>query len=527
MLINNDLESQRIKRNLTQTQKKVADSVKEGVLINSNLPLNESYNSLMIADTVELPEKLYEKNTKKEKGLLPIAAATVGFMGVLTGITALIAKSAKDAIDVDLAKKLPSLTRNVCINKEMDQAIYRLVANPNKKTVMAASGLAVLSSMAFMGKTFCEGFRDVWIKKKEADIHKDLQENLISVETQSFSGKMQIIRNMLSEKAKEFNGALMPETPEASKNNFSSHQISFKNKGVNKGVNEGVNEGVNVEVNNVKKYPPTDSPKKGHEFLKNLGYLALGAISTLAITGLGYKSMKNLRAGNNEMKRGLNRVKEVITEIAENTQKRSVEEMGEESFNNANKLDREKIKNLFVDISADEDFVKSIAEKMKWNSQEEKEKFVEENLFNINKSTEKADRALGGSGQDRNTFYSHVSDYKAFFYNWLIDSDNKQFKNLFLGITGATALGYIGQLTVDAIKDVQVKKYNAQTELNLQKRLVATELRNFKSKKDSSIQPLCDEFYRQKKDGKPKEELKIVADNILNEIKNGAPYVYS
>ncbi|MBO6272162.1 hypothetical protein J6O48_05210 [bacterium] len=55
MLINNDLESQRIKRNLTQTQKKVADSVKEGVLINSNLPLNESYNSLMIADTVELP----------------------------------------------------------------------------------------------------------------------------------------------------------------------------------------------------------------------------------------------------------------------------------------------------------------------------------------------------------------------------------------------------------------------------------------------------------------------------------------
>ena len=109
----------------------------------------------------------------------------------------------------------------------MDQAIYRLVANPNKKTVMAASGLAVLSSMAFMGKTFCEGLRDVWIKKKEADIHKDLQENLISVETQSFSGKMQIIRNMLSEKAKEFNGALMPETSEASKNNFSSHQINI------------------------------------------------------------------------------------------------------------------------------------------------------------------------------------------------------------------------------------------------------------------------------------------------------------
>ena len=503
MIITNDMESQRIKRNLTQTQKRVADSVKEGVLVNSNLPLSESYNSLLIADRVELPDKLYEQNTNKEKGLLPIAGATVGFMAVLTGITAMIAKSAKDAVDVDLAKKLPSLTRNVCINKEMDQAIYRLVANPNKKTAMAAAGLGVLSSMAFMGKTFCEGFRDVWVKKKEADIHKDLQENLIAVETQSFSGKMQIIRNMLSEKAKEFNGALMPENKESSKNSFNSHQISFR------GGKDSQNEG------------------KKNGFLKNLGYLALGALSTVAIIGLGYASMKNLRAGNDQMKRGVNKVKEVITEIADNMAKRSPEEMGQENLKTANKTDKEKISNLFVDISADADFVTETANRMKWADDEEKQKFIKDNLFNINKSTERANSALGGSGQDRNTFYSHVSDYKAFFYNWLIDSKNEQFKNLFFGITGATATAYLGELSVGAVKDVQVKKYNAQTELNLQKRLVATELRNFKSKKDSSIQPLCDEFYRQKNNGKSNEELKIVADSILNEIKNGAPYVYS
>ena len=503
MIITNDMESQRIKRNLTQTQKRVADSVKEGVLVNSNLPLSESYNSLLIADRVELPDKLYEQNTNKEKGLLPIAGATVGFMAVLTGITAMIAKSAKDAVDVDLAKKLPSLTRNVCINKEMDQAIYRLVANPNKKTAMAAAGLGVLSSMAFMGKTFCEGFRDVWVKKKEADIHKDLQENLIAVETQSFSGKMQIIRNMLSEKAKEFNGALMPENKESSKNSFNSHQISFR------GGKDSQNEG------------------KKNGFLKNLGYLALGALSTVAIIGLGYASMKNLRAGNDQMKRGVNKVKEVITEIADNMAKRTPEEMGQENLKMANKTDKEKISNLFVDISADADFVTETANRMKWADDEEKQKFIKDNLFNINKSTERANSALGGSGQDRNTFYSHVSDYKAFFYNWLIDSKNEQFKNLFFGITGATATAYLGELSVGAVKDVQVKKYNAQTELNLQKRLVATELRNFKSKKDSSIQPLCDEFYRQKNNGKSNEELKIVADSILNEIKNGAPYVYS
>ena len=69
MNINQDLESQRIRRNLTKTQVKVVNSAREGAMINSNMPLSESYNSLLIADTVELPDKLYEKNTRKEKSL--------------------------------------------------------------------------------------------------------------------------------------------------------------------------------------------------------------------------------------------------------------------------------------------------------------------------------------------------------------------------------------------------------------------------------------------------------------------------
>lgn len=499
MNIINDLESQRIHRNQTRTQRKVADSVKEGVVLNNNLPLRESYNSLMIADRVELPSKLYEKNDKKPKGLKPIIASTVGFMSLLAAGTAVVAKSTKDAINIDLAKKLPSLTRNVCINDEMNQAIYRVVANPSKKTVMAAAGLAVFTSMAFMGKTFCEGFRDVWVKKKEADIHKNLQENLISVETQSFSGKMQIIRNMLSEKAREFNVALSDDKP-AEKSSFRSHQISFKSK---------------------------ESKQNEEKKRSGLADFALGVGTTLAIIGLGYVSMKNLRNMNNSLKEGLTKIKGAITEIAENTTKRSEQALGKENYDLANKIDREKIGNLFVDISAEPEFIISTAEKMKWRADEEKQKFIKDSLFNVNKSSERANSALGGSGQDRNAFYSHVSDYKAFFYNWLIDSNNKQFKTLFYGITGAAATTYIGELGVNAYKDVQVKKFNAETELDLQKRLVSTELRNFKSKKDASIMPLCDEFYRQKREGKPKEELKVVADNILNEIKNGAPYVYA
>ena len=142
-------------------------------------------------------------------------------------------------------------------------------------------------------------------------------------------------------------------------------------------------------------------------------------------------------------------------------------------------------------------------------------------------STARVERALGGDGTDKPTYYSHVDDYRAHLYNYLLDTDNKQFKQLFFGIAGLSAVGYAGKLTGDAIKEVQVKKINAQTELDLQKRLVSTELRNFKAKKDAAITPLVEEFYKQKEAGKSKEELKVIADNILYEIKNGAPFVYS
>ena len=104
---------------------------------------------------------------------------------------------------------------------------------------------------------------------------------------------------------------------------------------------------------------------------------------------------------------------------------------------------------------------------------------------------------------------------------------NPQFKNLFFGISGISALAYGGKTFTEAVKEVQVKKYNADIELDLQKRLVSTELRNFKAKKESAIEPLCEEFIVQKSKGKSPQELKVMADNILFEIKNGPPFVYS
>ncbi len=132
----------------------------------------------------------------------------------------------------------------------------------------------------------------------------------------------------------------------------------------------------------------------------------------------------------------------------------------------------------------------------------------------MNQATEKVNPTIGGSGRNKITYFSHVNDYLSFFYDWLMNPKNPQFKNLFFGIAGVSALAYGGKAVSEAIKEVQV-------------RLVATELRNFKAKKDSAIEPLCQEFFIQKKNGKSPEELKVMADNILFEIKNGPPFVYS
>ena len=100
-------------------------------------------------------------------------------------------------------------------------------------------------------------------------------------------------------------------------------------------------------------------------------------------------------------------------------------------------------------------------------------------------------------------------------------------KLVFAGMSAVTAIGYAGTSLVDAQKTVQVMKENAKTELDLQNRLVNVELNNFSAKKNSVIEPLMDEFRKQARAGKDKQELKTRAENILYEIKNGPPFVYS
>ena len=211
--ITQDLDSARHRKNMTNTQKKNDTYVKEGVIVNSYVKeplmlypsLDETYDSLVISKKkIDMPQKLYQKEQNKINPLYPICAVTAGSMGVLAGFTLMMKRFSKGKLESSREFLLPGITRNHCINDEIHQSIFSMIQSPNRKTILASLGVISLGAMAFAVKTFVDGFKEVWVKKQEADIHKNLQENLIAVETQSFSGKLQIIRSLLSQKADIF-----------------------------------------------------------------------------------------------------------------------------------------------------------------------------------------------------------------------------------------------------------------------------------------------------------------------------------
>ena len=71
--INNDAESRRYQKNMTETQKKNNNNIKEGIIVNSFvkdplLSLDETLDTLVISQNeVEMPNKVYEKEPKKKR----------------------------------------------------------------------------------------------------------------------------------------------------------------------------------------------------------------------------------------------------------------------------------------------------------------------------------------------------------------------------------------------------------------------------------------------------------------------------
>ena len=257
--------------------------------------------------------------------------------------------------------------------------------------------------------------------------------------------------------------------------------------------------------------------------------IALSGFTLLGIAGFGYLAMHNIRKSDQFIKKGLENTKEglenVINEFNKGSAIKPLERHDGKILTGKDAY-KQLIENMLESIYAKPSDIENYVNKMNI-SEKEKFEFIKYLKKSMNQATEKVNSAIGGSGRNKITYFSHVNEYLSFFYDWLMNPKNPQFKNLFIGISGITALAYGGKTASEAIRDVQVKKYSADVELDLQRRLVATELRNFKAKKDSAIEPLCEEFFAQKAKGKSPEELKIMADNILFEIKNGPPFVYS
>lgn len=491
----NDAENIRQQRNLTNSQKRNNISTKEGVVVNNNVKegLSEAKSNYMISDEISMPEQLYSDKKIVDKKLLPLSAIALGVMSSIAILTGFVNHSAKIAKNLAKEKWLPALTRNVNINSEYSQVIYQMVQSPNKKTFLAGIGTLTLGAMAFMAQTFLEGYKEIWVKRKESDIQKNLQENLVAVETESFAGKMQIIRSMLSKYTIDFEKYLKDE-----------NEKILPNFGKNKYMTSFTSQKQSLETTKQN---------------SNWANIALGLGTFAGIVGLGFLSLKNLSKSKINLEEGLKQTKAVIEELVKTSK--------EETKN----IDKDNLEHMFRSIECSngaEEFITKQINSLNWKNAEDKKKFLDETLLNMRTSATKANPNYAGDGTPKPAFNSFVNEYLAFFYNWLLDTTNPQFKHLFLGITGVTAVAYGGKLAGDAIKEVQVKKINAETELELQNRLVSTELRNFKSKKDAAIKPLVEEFYKQVDSGKKnKEELKTMAENVLFEVKNGPPYVYS
>ena len=275
-----DNETLRQQKNLTRAQKRTNSDTKEGVLVNQfikdtdtskNLTLDETMDTLVISKNTQMPPKLYEKDIQGEKSLLPISGIALGVMGIIAGITAFIHHSAKINLNIDSLKRVPSTLRNVAINDEPVQALYRIVECPNWKTITAGTGVFALTAMAFMGKTFFDGFRDVWVKKREADIQKNLQEKLIDIETKSFAGKIQITRSMLSQKAIELGKYLKYDPQKRKTPDETFKAIMFK------GIEEG-----------------NSKASSNNKHNSNINYILMGLATFAGIVGLGFISLKNL-----------------------------------------------------------------------------------------------------------------------------------------------------------------------------------------------------------------------------------------
>jgi hypothetical protein len=196
-----------------------------------------------------------------------------------------------------------------------------------------------------------------------------------------------------------------------------------------------------------------------------------------------------------------------------------------QSIDDKNKAIEELIK-IFKSINIDEKEAHKTLEGIEGVTKEEADSIIEKLKFEKDHIFAQAPEALGGVAE-KIQYYCYINEERGHLYNWILNPENKWNKYLFLSFCMVSSISYLAKTAADAVKQVSVSRENSKSELNLRKRLVNVDINNYKAKKLSAINPMIDKFNFQKKNGKSKEELTALAQNILLEIKNGPPYIYN
>ncbi|MEW5818585.1 MAG: hypothetical protein AB1782_00205 [Cyanobacteriota bacterium] len=368
------------------------------------------------------------------------------------------------------SQQLPAFARNININDDLHATIINAIQDPtNVKNVQAVMAVLGITTVGAVGKRFVDGVCDIVVKQKEADISRDLQEAMISIETRAFSGKNNILRRMIAENAQK----LKDMADNNWQNNYQLLQEFMKTQPqtintIKNPISFTSNNGVFDQFNNFNKAfhgLNNSSEKKSGDNNKKMLYvlMAAGGLLTVGVLYIVLRNIaKTVKMADTLKKDVLKRTQFLPDEIIEIMKKDTPFSIQDAVFGNPTKIG----------------------------------------------------------------LASYVEGVTGFLYTYIM---NKTPETLlaFLAIVGATGGGYLGSKMLDAAKDIQVKRVNAETERRLQERLVEVELKNFIAKKNSLITPLINEYEKMVREKTNKTELNKQYNLILDELRNGPPFIYA
>jgi len=492
----NPIETQ--KHNLNNERlKKNQEETKRGVIVNSmvkdsvNCNQNDMLRDYIIPSDVSIPEDLTPPEKKpSNRPLLKLCLGTLGVLGAIGIVTKASNKIAQKQFQKPKWDSLPEIGRNMNLNSESHFVTYMMIQNPQTKTIVGASAFFVFAATAFVLKNFADGFKDIWVKKQYAKADYKLQDDLIDVETKIFKGKNDIIRTMMQDTAKDLKETI--DTKNTAKTQNSEGLTSFKGS---------------LESDDSKISKPAKKETEKDKVTPAL--LAIGTVIGAIL--IGKYSFKNIQ-----------KTGKIIQDSHDNMHKQ-IGDILNKSPDDILKDNKETLKDIFSVMNFKPSEVEEKLRRAQLSEDEIKE--ISDTVKERTKKFTQAPAALGGH-PGKAQYFTYIDDAKGHFYNWIMNIESKPLGALALGISAVTGIGYIGEQSVNAMREAEVKKTNNETELNLHKRLVNVELRNFKQKKESYIKPLVQEFKLQTPQ-KNKEQLDSMAQNILYEIKNGPPFVYA